>query len=239
VLLQLGFDGHLPWTFVATTPLSSSQIFEYIPLALKNALPKVTSTMWALEPYYSWQTTGYNATLAIFYFPRDQVQALKDLKLNPLSALYQSSDESVKALMSMIDPSIPLEFAGNYPASSGSSSSSSGSGAGSNGGSTEGSGNTDGSANSSRAKASSVGIGVGVVAGAAAYGAGMFWVARRYRKRKQLHKRSSSTAEQMSQGSGAGSIFAAGARMSGSQRTGRSGQMISAPVMAENSLGWN
>jgi hypothetical protein len=238
VLLQLGFDGHLPWTFVATTPLSSSQIFEYIPKALKNALPQTASTMWALEPYYSWQTTGYNATLAIFYFPRDKVQALKDLKLNPNSALYQSSDESVKTLMSMIDPSIPLEFAGNYPTSSGSSSSNSGSGSSSNGGSTDGNSNTDGSGNSSKAKASSVGIGVGVVAGAAAYGAGMFWVARRYRKRKQLHKRSSSTAEQMSQASG-GSIFAAGGRMSGSQRTGRSGQMISAPVMAENSLGWN
>jgi hypothetical protein len=239
VLLQLGFDGHLPWTFVATTPLSSSQIFEYIPLALKNAMPKTTSTMWALEPYYSWQTTGYNATLAIFYFPRDKVQSLKDLKLNPNSALYQSADESVKTLMSMVDPSIPLEFAGNYPSSDGSSSSSTSGSSGSSSGSSDGSNNADGSGNSSKTKASSVGIGVGVVAGAAAYGAGMFWVARRYRKRKQLHKRSSSTAEQMSQGSGAGSLFAAGGRMSGSQRTARSGQMISAPVMAENSLGWN
>ncbi|KAJ5465228.1 uncharacterized protein N7458_000914 [Penicillium daleae] len=239
VLLQIGFDGHLPWAFVATTPLSSSQIFEYVPLALKNALPLVASTMWALEPYYSWQTTGYNATLAIFYFPRDKVQSLKDLKLNPNSALYQSSDESVKTLMAMVDPSIPLEFAGNYPTLDGSSSPSSGAGGSSNGGSSNGSGSPDGSNNSSKANASSVGIGVGVVAGAAAYGAGMFWVARRYRKRKQLHRRSSSTAEQMSQASGAGSLFAAGARMSGSQRTGRSGQMISAPVMAENSLGWN
>ncbi|KAJ5175355.1 uncharacterized protein N7482_001232 [Penicillium canariense] len=235
LLLQLGFDSHLPWSFVATTPLSSSQIFEYIPQALKYAMPLASSTMWALEPYYSWQSTGYNATLAIFYFPRDKVQALKDLKLNPNSALYQQQSESVKTLMSMIDPSIPLEFAGNYPSSDGSSSSSTGGSESGNGGSTDGNNNSDGSANSSKAKASSVGIGVGVVAGAAAYGAGMFWVARRYRKRKQLHQRSSSTAEQMSQG---GSVFAAGARMSGSQRTARS-QMISAPVMAENSLGWN
>ena len=49
------------------------------------------------------------------------------------------------------------------------------------------------------------------------------------------------TVEQMSQGgSAAGSMFAAGGRAPshGSRGTARS-QMISAPVMAENSLGWN
>jgi hypothetical protein len=242
-LLQLGFNGQLPWSFVATTPLSSSQIFNYTPQAIENALPTLAAkdypVMFSLEPYYNWQATGYNATLAIFYFPRDKVEALRALKVNPNSALYNQASESIQSLMTMVDPTIPLEFSGNYPSSGGGSSSGntdSGNNDGSDGGSNN---NSDGSASSSKTKASSVGIGVGVVAGAAAYGAGMFWVARRYRKRKQLHKRSSSTAEQMSQGSGAGSIFAAGARMSGSQRTGRSGQMISAPVMAENSLGWN
>jgi hypothetical protein len=230
MLLQLGFDGHLPWSFVATTPLSSSQIFEYIPQALKNAMPNAAANMFALEPYYSWQSTGYNATLAIFYFPRSKMEALNQMKLNPNSALYQVQSEAAKTIMSMIDPSIPIEFSGNYP--TGDSSEGSGS-TGGDGGNSDGgneTGSTDGSASSSKTKASSVGIGVGVVAGAAAYGAGMFWVARRYRKRKQLHQRSSSTADQMSQGSAAGSLFAAG-----SQRS----QMISAPVMAENSLGWN
>jgi hypothetical protein len=234
MLLQLGFDSHLPWSFVATTPLSSSQIFEYIPMALKRAMPNADETMFALEPYYSWQTTGYNATLAIFYFPRSKMEALNTMKLNPNSALYTDDNEAVQTIMSMIDPSIPIEFTGNYPAdssSSDSSSSSSSTGSSSSGNTDDG---TDGSASSSKAKASSVGIGVGVVAGAAAYGAGMFWVARRYRKRKQLHQRSPSTADQMSQGSNAGSIFGAGGRAS-SQRS----QMISAPVMAENSLGWN
>jgi hypothetical protein len=197
-------------------------------------------SMFALEPYYSWKTTGYNATLAIFYFPRSKVDALKSLKLNPNSALYEQQSEAAKTIMGMIDPSIPLEFNGNFPTGdSDSTSGFNGNNDDDNGNSNSGDNNGDaGSSSSSKAKASSVGIGVGVCAGAAAYGAGMFWVARRYRKRKQLHQRSSSTAEQMSQGSGAGSLFAAGARMSGSQRTGRS-QMISAPVMAENSLGWN
>jgi hypothetical protein len=197
--------------------------------------------MFAIEPYYNWQSTGYNATIAIFYFPRDKVDALKALKVNPNSALYNQASESIQSLMAMVDPTIPLEFSGNYP--SGDSDST---GADNHGGSDDGpdsgnNDNTDGSAGSSKAKASSVGIGVGVVAGAAAYGAGMFWVARRYRKRKQLHQRSSSTVEQMSQGgSAAGSMFAAGGRAPshGSRGTARS-QMISAPVMAENSLGWN
>ncbi|KAJ5228631.1 hypothetical protein N7489_009339 [Penicillium chrysogenum] len=245
ILLQLGFNSQLPWSFVATTPLSSSQIFNYTPQAIENALPTLSAkdgpVMFAIEPYYNWQSTGYNATLAIFYFPRDKVDALKALKVNPNSALYNQASESIQSLMTMVDPTIPLEFSGNYP--SGDSDST---GANNHGGSDDGSDNgnnenTDGSAGSSKAKASSVGIGVGVVAGAAAYGAGMFWVARRYRKRKQLHQRSSSTVEQMSQGgSAAGSMFAAGGRAPshGSRGTARS-QMISAPVMAENSLGWN
>jgi hypothetical protein len=197
--------------------------------------------MFALEPYYNWQATGYNATLAIFYFPRDKVDALKALKVNPNSALYNQASESIQSLMTMVDPTIPLEFSGNYP-SAGSDSTGGGSDGGDDGNNDDGNNtNSDGSASSSKTKASSIGIGVGVVAGAAAYGAGMFWVARRYRKRKQLHQRSSSTVEQMSQGgSAAGSMLAAGGRTPshGSRGTARS-QMISAPVMAENSLGWN
>lgn len=97
-------------------------------------------------------------------------------------------------------------------------------------------GSADGGASgSSQTRASSVGIGVGVVGGAAAYGAGMFWVARRYRKRRQLHQRSNSTAEQQSEGRAGGS---AGRLSPNSLRSNRT-QMISAPVMAENSLGWN
>ncbi|QQK39952.1 Protein MSB2 [Penicillium digitatum] len=245
ILLQLGFNNQLPWSFVATTPLSSSQIFNYTPQAIENALPALSAkdgpVMFAIEPYYNWQSTGYNATIAIFYFARDKVDALKALKVNPNSALYTQASESLHSLMGMVDPTIPLEFSGNYPSGNIDST-----GGKDKGGSDDGSGsgnneNTDGSAGTSTAQASSVGIGVGVVAGAAAYGAGMFWVARRYRKRKQLHQRSSSTVEQMSQGgSAAGTMFAAGGRAPShvSRGTARS-QMISAPVMAENSLGWN
>ncbi|KAJ5447916.1 hypothetical protein N7445_002737 [Penicillium cf. griseofulvum] len=252
MLLQLGFNSSLPWSFVATTPLSSSQIFNYTPQAIEYALPTLSAkdgpVMFAIEPYYNWKTTGddgktisYNATIAIFYFPRDKVDALQALKFNPNSALYNQKDNSTRSLMAMVDPTIPLEFSGNYPSDNSDLTGGNNDSDSDDGPDNGNNDNTDGSGGSSKAKASSVGIGVGVVAGAAAYGAGMFWVARRYRKRKQLHQRSSSTVEQMSQGgSAAGSMFAAGGRVPshGSRGTARS-QMISAPVMAENSLGWN
>lgn len=66
-----------------------------------------------------------------------------------------------------------------------------------------------GASNSSHLRASSIGISVGAVAGAMAYGAGMLWFARRYRRRHQPHQRLGSNVD------------------------------ISAPVMTGNSLGWS
>ncbi|KAJ6161315.1 hypothetical protein N7470_004711 [Penicillium chermesinum] len=157
------------------------------------------------------------------------------MKSNPNSALYtDDSSASVRSLMNMVDPTIPLVYNGNWPADDADTTGNTGTDSGSDGGDNGSDGSqSDGSSNSSKGSATSAGIAVGAVAGAAAYGAGMFYLARRYRQRKQLHQRSSSQVDQMSQASGAGSLF--GAHVSGSQRS----QMISAPVMAENSLGWN
>ncbi|KAJ6019457.1 hypothetical protein N7522_001524 [Penicillium canescens] len=239
ILLQLGFDGQLPWPFVATTPLSSSQIFKYTPQAIENALPhhpvKDIPVMFALQPYYNWQTAGYNATLAIFYFPRDKVNTLRDLKVNPNSALYNQTSKNIKLLMAMVDPTIPLEFSGNYPiGDSNSTADGGGTGSGHNGGPVSGNINSDGSACNFKINASSIGVGLGAVAGAGAYGAGMFWVARHYRKRKQFHQRSGSTVNHMCQGNSVDRR----AHSPVSRGHGRS-QKISAPTMAENSLGWD
>ncbi|KAL4787588.1 hypothetical protein BJX76DRAFT_318437 [Aspergillus varians] len=197
--------------------------------------------MFAISPYENEAIAGYGATVAQAYIPTDKVETLKKYLHNPNSRLYDQPDQSVKTLLAMIDPSIPL-LVGDYDASSGSSSSS-GSSDNTNGNDSNNDNyddSTAGASSSGSTKASSVGIGVGVVAGAAAYGAGMFWVARRYRKKRQLHRRSSSTVDQRSEVGG--SFLTGGGRISrgsqnsrGSQRT----QMISAPVMAENSLGWN
>lgn len=198
--------------------------------------------MFSIQPYDSLEYLGYRATVAQAYIPADQKETLRAMLHNPHSRLYEQPNPAVKALMSMIDPSIPLDVGGAYAQTGGSGSGGSSSGSGSNGGDSENNSNGDasdgGASSSGSTRPSSVGIGVGVVAGAAAYGAGMFWVARRYRKKRQMHRRASSTVDQMAETQG-GSMF--GGRISrnsdhsGSNRT----QMISAPVMAENSLGWN
>ncbi|CAM6002787.1 unnamed protein product [Sphagnum balticum] len=91
------------------------------------------------------------------------------------------------------------------------------------------------------------------IGGSAVYGVAMFLIARRYKKRKQAHRRSSSlTGGEMRQtGSPAlmGGAYMSGGHTSpghdrnsrGSGRTGNSARtaQISAPMMAENSLGWN
>ena len=242
-LIQIGFNGKLRYSFVATTTLSSSQIFLYIPQGVAYALgvPGDEVSMFAIQPYDNSVVTGYVATVAMAYVPTDMVDDLQAQIHNPNSALFKQADPAAETLMSMIDPSIPL-LVGQSSSSMGGSGSSSGSGGGANsddGSDNGGNGNDDnadaGASGSSQTRASSVGIGVGVVGGAAAYGAGMFWVARRYRKRRQLHQRSNSTAEQQSEGRAGGS---AGRLSPNSLRSNRT-QMISAPVMAENSLGWN
>ncbi|KAJ5871130.1 uncharacterized protein N7529_003483 [Penicillium soppii] len=172
--------------------------------------------MFSLQPYYNWQSTGYNATLAIFYFPRDKVDLLRALKVNPNSALYNQASELIQSLMSKVDPTIPLEFYGNYPSGVGDSTGSGSDGdseGGSDGRSDGGTTNNDGSASSIKTNPSSIGIGVGVVASAAAYGAGMFWVARRYRKRKQPYQHSHSNSKHVNQGIPVpGPILATGGR---------------------------
>jgi len=205
----------------------------------------------SIRPFDTTKTLGYVTTLALAYIPSDMVNPLSLQLHNPNSRLYQQPDPAVRTLMSMLDPTIPL-VAGQGP-TTGSSSSSSSSG-NNNSVSTDDSGDGDnidgdvdaGASNTSGAvRASSVGIGVGVVCGAAAYGAAMFFVARRYRKKRQLHQRSSSVSgDQMTEAGShflTGGLSPFGANGRNSHTSGRSarGQMISAPVMAENSLGWN
>lgn len=218
----------------------------YVPEGMGYALQLNDSdvVMYDLQPYDNSASTGYIATVALMYIPSDDVDTLRKMLHNPISRLYEQPNETVKTLMAMIDPSIPL-LVGDSGSSSGSSSNSGGSGSSSSNGDGSDGGydqSDAGTSSSGTTKASAVGIGCGAVAGAAAYGAGMFWVARRYRKKRQLHQRSPSSVDQMSEGRGAGSVFGAGGRLSrnsqNSRGTGRT-QMISAPVMAENSLGWN
>ncbi|RDA91036.1 hypothetical protein CP533_2555 [Ophiocordyceps camponoti-saundersi (nom. inval.)] len=115
---------------------------------------------------------------------------------------------------------------------------------------------------SEKEKLTTMGVAFGVVGAGVMYGAAMFIIARRYKRKKQTHRRSSSVSNsqnssEMRYTGGASPALMGGALPSrdyfsyrpegrDSHGSGRSGMgnsgrtaNISAPVAAENSLGWN
>ena len=262
-LIQIGFLYPLNYAFVLAHMESQQQIFKYLPQGIADGLdiPVTNVTMQTLRAYDTTRDLGYITTLALCYVPAEQVNMLNLILKTPSNPIYNNPDKSVKTILSMINPAIPILsdniINGASPSQNSASPSSSASGSVNEGAPI---GNVD---QSSPVRASSVGIAAGVVCGAAAYGAAMFFVARRYRKRKQSHRRSPSmfgspvmtgsphdfiggaNTALMSGGRGdpdrsisPGFYHARDSRGSGrSASTGR--QQISAPVMAENSLGWN
>jgi len=211
-----------------------------LPLDTSAALGFVTTVAWALIP------DNMLSTIAL------------DLHI-PTAPIYSNSDPSVYQLMNYIDPAIPL-VPGNSLSGAGASGTGSGAAATSTAGGNSGVFNTEAQNTSSSTKSTAAGIGVGVVGAAAAYGAAMFFIARRYKRKKQAHRRSSSImshSEMRQSGSPAllsgGNAFMVGARNSaggtnhdrnsrgsgGSNGNSARTQQISAPMMAENSLGWN
>ncbi|KAL2361068.1 hypothetical protein RJZ56_006062 [Blastomyces dermatitidis] len=275
-LIQIGFNSSLPYGLVVSNRDSNVQVFSYVPIGVSYGLQVAADLviMQSIQPYGALHTLQYTATLAVMYIPKHLVDELSVAIHSPYSLIYQNSNPSVAKLMSMIDPSIPLLPGGgpiyqeNNPGNGGSGGSIGRPGGG-RGGSEGGDDETEGpggSGSSSSVKATSVGIGLGVVGGAALYGAAMFFVARRYRKRRKLHRRTSSLTSGMRQigiagaAGGAAGPIATDALMSGGRSDGYTSptpygardsqstssgsgsgrnQMISAPVMAENSLGWN
>lgn len=256
-LIQLGFTYGLNYPFVVNSSEAVAQIFSYLPPGVAYGLniDQSEMVMQYLQPYNTISTLGYITTLAMAYIPAQMVDPLSLLLLNPNSALYTNPNPSVRTLMSMINPAIPV-LAGSSVA--GGTSPNSATTAGASPTSANNQGAPDDANSSSPVIGKSVGIGFAAVAGAAIYGAAMFLVARRYKRKKASHTRASSVlsggnrrpgevSALMSGGVGAGyrstgrNSGGSGSTDSGSSRgTQVSGRTyISPPVMAENSLGWN
>ncbi|KAH6676511.1 hypothetical protein B0J14DRAFT_455312, partial [Halenospora varia] len=241
--------------------ISTAQIFKYLPIGIAEGL-KLKPEQVRLNSLGPLDTTvqmGYLTTLAMAYIPTNMVDTLGLDIRTPLSGLYQNSDPSVNTLMSYINPAIPLtpgSTLGGSTTGTGSGSSSTSTTPAGNGGIF----NTDDQKQSAKVSGTTAGIAVAAIGGAAAYGAAMFLVARRYKRRKTSHRRSSSImspSEMRQSGSpalmGGANAFMSGGRVSpggttydrNSRGSGRSAgnsartQQISAPMMAENSLGWN
>jgi hypothetical protein len=244
-LIQIGFTHELNYAFVSSNPASAGQIFQFLPVGVKyglNILPTSADAkdtrMYNLQPYDTSKTMGYITTLALLYIPTEDLNQLAVDLHTPNSPLYQNPDPTVATLMSFINPTIPLiagqVMDGTVPAASTSSSAA----AGVAGGAAPFGGDSQ---NSEPVRSSAVVVALPVAAGVILYGAAMALVARRYRKRRGAHSRSSSlSGGDPAWMSGARSGYSRNSRGSGSSQ-GRSirTQQISAPVMAGNSLGWN
>jgi len=260
-MIQIGFLFPLNYNFVVGNPMSSAQIFQYLPQGLSDGLglPGDEITMHSLVPLDTTVALGYITTLAMAYIPSNMVSTLGlDLHV-PSAAIYNNADQSVNTLMNYIDPAIPLTPGSTLSGSAATGTGSAPQATSSNLGNS-GVFNTNAQNTNSKVTSTNVAIGFVAVGGAAAYGAAMFFIARRYKKRKQAHRRSSSliNPSEMRQSSSPAVLGGANAFMSGGRTTpgtssndrnsrgsGRSNgnsartQQISAPMMAENSLGWN
>ncbi|TVY12918.1 hypothetical protein LARI1_G009355, partial [Lachnellula arida] len=256
--VQLGFLFELNYEFVISNPLSSAQIFMFLPTGVADGL-ELHEEQVILHSLYPLDTTaklGFITTAAVAYIPENMVDTLRLNLGTPSSILYNNPDSTVNALVNYLNPTIPL-----IPGAGAGDDSTSGTGAGSSPTNTAGNNdvfNTSSQNTSAGVKGTTAGIAMACVGGASAYGAAMFLLARRYKKRKQAHRRTSSVAShaEMRQSSspgmlGSADIFMSGGRLSPGGTTndrhsrGSGGgnsartQQISAPMMAENSLGWN
>lgn len=266
-MIQIGFLQPYNYEFVVGNPTAAAQIFSLLPQALTYAggFDESKVELRKLVPLDTMESMGYITTLAIVTYPGNMVEALRmDIKV-PSSALYNNPNEIIYNHTQQINTAIDITL-GSYPgdASSTGGRPGGGSGTGANGDPFD---NTSTGDKSSGQQGATAGIVSGAVAVAAAYGAAMFLIARRYKRKRQAHRRTSSISNNsdMQQTTARGSpALMGGALLSrdftsnyggvaggvaggrDSHGSGRSGmgnsgrtQYISAPVAAENSLGWN
>ncbi|KAH0536126.1 hypothetical protein FGG08_006969 [Glutinoglossum americanum] len=263
-MIQIGFIYKIPYPFVVASSITAAQIFNFLPkgIAYDLGIPEDQVTMRTLEPYDTSKDLGYVTTLALAYIPVDLVDQLALDLHTPYSNLYKNPDTAVSCLMDLINPSFPI-LAGQGLASN--PSNSAGGDPQASSGAGEGSVFSGGNPNSGPINIKTMGIGLTTALGSVAYVAAIFVVARRYKKRRQRHQRSSSLSSVIGEREGVGSGPLMGGGLApgdretpggratpgngresrGSRGSGRSGgnsartQNISAPMMAENSLGWN
>jgi len=254
---QVCFKWQLNYPFVAQND-GGNQIFHYLPKAIANGLNISDSDVrnMGLRPLDTTKYQGFITTLAYFTIPKDLQSKLQAALRNPADLFWHNKDQTVNDLTSLINTACPLA-AGKIPADSSNPNPAANPAATSSGGAGDG-GAIGGDIGASRPiNGSAAGIATGAIVGAIAYGAAMFFVARRYRNKRIAHQRSSSvpsTGSRMTYGSipGGAAAWMHGARngritpgsrgsRGSSSSQGRSvrTQQISAPVMAENSLGWN
>lgn len=255
-MAQIAFKYALNYEFVTAND-GGNQIFQYLPKAIADSL-NITVDQVINYGIRGVDTAAYKhwiTTLAVFMIPKDLNTTLALKVQQPASEFYHNPDPTVEQLTAIVDSTWPLQY-GMLPGDKSPSSTYDPQGPATNQASYGGAMGGDIGA-SRKVNPMSAGIAASAVLAAGAYGAAMIFVARRYRKKKMMHQRSSSvpSTNRYTYGSVAGPAWMSGARngrltpggpgsrgsRGSSSSNGRSirTQQISAPVMAENSLGWN
>jgi len=267
-MIQISFLFGEHYQHLVQQPKAAAQLFELLPKALAygSGLKERDIVMNSIRPYDTQATLGYITSQALLYYPKDKVNQLAiDIK-TPNAPLYNQDNKLAGNLTNQINPAIPIwlgsDLEGSYPIP--------GSGNDSDDGpNNDAFGGSGGGEQTAAQKGTTAGIAVGALSVAGAYGAAMFIIARRYKRKKQRHQRSSSVSamdemrhagspalmggallsrdfSSSSPGYSGGYGTTNGGYMRNSQGSGRSGTNhsartanISAPVAAENSLGWN
>jgi hypothetical protein len=255
---QVCFKWPLNYPFVSAND-GGKQIFHFLPKAVANGLNISESEVrnMGLRPLDTTAYQGFITTLALFTIPKDLQGKLAAQLRNPADPFWHNEDQTVNDLTNLINTACPLPAGGKLPGDSANPNQAANPAATPSGGSGDG-GALGGDIGASRpVNVSAAGIATGAIVGAIAYGAAMFFVARRYRNKRIAHQRSSSVPSSGSRNTfgsipGGAAAWMHGARngritpgsrgsLGSSNSQGRSvrTQQISAPVMAENSLGWN
>ncbi|KAM0236326.1 hypothetical protein ACHAPO_004958 [Fusarium lateritium] len=269
--IQIGFLFPFNYKFLARNTVAAAQLFKYLPKGLADAggFSKDRILIEKIIPMDTQSQWGYITALAKIHYPENMLDSLQADLMTPNSLLYNNDLEIVRNLTSVINNKIDI-FGNTENGASSDSGDSEDSGSGGN----DGFGNSGEGDKTAKQKATTAGIAVGAVGLSVMYGAAMFLVARRYKRKKQLgHRRASSigssqrSSEMQYNGNGSPALMGgalmsrdfsnygaqgpqgdAPARPGGrdSHGSGRSGMgnsartaFISAPVAAENSLGWN
>jgi hypothetical protein len=234
-----------------------------MPEALEYGLSSNNVTLHSLQPWDTRASKGFITTLCLMYIKKDLFDELDLQRRTPGSKLLNNPDASIAALMNLTDPTVPLLASSEEATGDANGQITDDTTSGSDDNSSTSDGTSSGSPidnASGTISTKSVGIGAGVVAGALAYGGAMFFVARRYRQRRNRHSRASSMTGGITPNSGPGgppmgaNPMVGTAMMHGARATyGTAGSPanrgsgantsargpISGPLMAANSLGWS
>jgi hypothetical protein len=270
MMIQISFLYGEHYMHLVEQPKAAAQLFQLLPRALAYGagINESDIVMDSIRPYDTLATLGYITSQARLWYPNSKVDQLADDIKTPNAALYNQADPLAGNLTSQINPAIPIWLGSGLdgtpgPDAGGSSDNDGGSG------SQDAFGGSGGQESTAAQRGTTAGIAIGALSVAGAYGAAMFVIARRYKRKKQRHQRSSSVsaADEMRQAgspalmgsallsrdfssspggyslgygttSGGNMRDSQGSRRSGTNHSARTAN-ISAPVAAENSLGWN